>query len=172
VKICDIGNAAQDVLENHDGNFSIIKGLSGHALAQDNIHAGLTISNYRNDNHTELEGAFAIEPFVTSGAGDIYEGEAGGIFVLQSDGQVRNREAREILKFIRENFGTLPFCLRFLVDEFENLSLIKLKFFLREMVKQGILYEYPMLIEKSRAPVSQAENTFIVDGDEVICTTA
>jgi methionyl aminopeptidase len=141
VKICDIGNAAQDVLENHDGNFSIIKGLSGHALAQDNIHAGLTISNYRNDNHTELEGAFAIEPFVTSGAGDIYEGEAGGIFVLQSDGQVRNREAREILKFIRENFGTLPFCLRFLV-------------------------------EKSRAPVSQAENTFIVDGDEVICTTA
>ena len=30
------------------------------------------------------------------------------------------------------------------------------------LVKQGILYEYPMLIEKSKAPVSQFENTFVI----------
>jgi len=42
---------------------------------------------------------------------------------------------------------------------------------LKGMVRQGILHEYPMLIEKSKTPVSQAENTFVVRDGEVVCTT-
>lgn len=174
-RVCDVGNVAQGVLEkwnsNNDSRFSIIKSLSGHALAQDTIHAGLTISNYRNDNSTKLFGAFAIEPFVTIGLGDVREGEPGGIYVLQSDSPVRDRDARGVLNFIKETFVTRPFCLRFLDGQFEGISLTRLKFILGGMVKQGILHEYPMLIEKSRAPVSQAENTFVINGENVVCTT-
>jgi methionyl aminopeptidase len=171
VVVKDVGDVAQDVLEKSDGDYSIIKGLSGHVLGRNVIHAGLTISNYRNDNVTELDDvAFAVEPFVTSGVGDIYEGPVGGIYVLQSDGQVRDRDARLVLKYIKEKFEGRPFCLRFLVDEFD-LSVAKLRFILKGMVKSGVLYEYPQLIEKSRAPVSQAENTFVVSGGEVVCTT-
>jgi methionyl aminopeptidase len=172
VKVHEIGDAVQDVLEkwNKENNskFSIIKSLSGHALGQGSIHAGLTISNYRNENKTILDDmAFAVEPFVTTGVGDIYEGQPGGIYVLQSDDQVRDRDARKILSFVREKFATLPFCMRWL--EKEEFS--KLKFSLSILVKQGILHHYPMLIEKSKAPVSQFENTFVISNNKVMRTT-
>ena len=171
VEICEIGETAQDTLEKwnkeKDSSFVMIKSLSGHSLAQDTIHAGLTISNYRNDNRVELEGAFAIEPFVTTGVGDIYEGNAGGIYVLQSDEPVRDRDAREVLKFIKEKYKTRPFCLRWL----EKQGFSKLRFILSTLVKQGVLHEYPMLIEKSKAPVSQVENTFIIADEKVFVTS-
>ncbi|MDH3353070.1 MAG: type II methionyl aminopeptidase [Nanoarchaeota archaeon] len=172
MEIRAIGNACQNTLEKWNlekkSTFSIIKTLSGHSLDQDTIHAGITISNYRNENKKNLnETAFAIEPFVTTGVGDIYEGQPGGIYVLQSDENVRDRDARELLKFIKETFVTRPFCLRWLVDE----GFKKLKFTIAMLLKQGILYEYPMLIEKSKAPVSQSENTFLITDNKVIGTT-
>jgi len=166
MEVREVGDVAQDTLkkwnEDNGSRFAMIKSLSGHELGQDRIHAGLTISNYRNDNKTKLDDiAFAIEPFVTSGVGDIYEGGPGGIYVLNSDVGVRDRDAREVLKFIKEKYKTRPFCLRWL--EKENFG--KLKFVISILVKQGVLHEYPLLIEKSKAPVSQAENTFVlVDG--------
>ncbi|MBU2576351.1 MAG: type II methionyl aminopeptidase [Nanoarchaeota archaeon] len=172
MEVREIGDVAQDTLEKWDKEngtrFAIIKSLSGHALAQNMIHAGLTISNYRNENHKKLNDmAFAIEPFVTTGVGDIYEGNPGGIYVLQSDGAVRDRDAREVLKFIKEKYKTRPFCLRWL--EKENFG--KLKFVLGMLVRQGIIHEYPLLIEKSKAPVSQAENTFLSYDGKIINTT-
>ena len=172
MKVSEVGDKAQDTLEkwnsDNDSSFAIIRSLSGHALARDKIHAGLTISNYRNDNSSELSGAFAIEPFVTTGVGEIYEGPAGGIYVLQDDKPVRDRDAREVLKFIKEKYKTRPFCLRWL--EKENFG--KLKFVISILVKQGVLHEYPLLIEMSKAPVSQFENTFVVADGEVVRTTA
>jgi len=172
MEVRDVGDAVQDVLEEwnerNGSRFSVIKTLSGHTLDQGDIHAGLTISNYRNDNKTILDDiAFAIEPFVTTGVGDIYEGAPGGIYVLNGEGQVRDRDAREILKFVRETFGTLPFCARWLKDE----NFKKIKFSLALLEKQGILHQYPMLIEKSKAPVSQIENTFVISGDTVVRTS-
>jgi len=165
----DVGEAAQSVMEEYDGDeFVVIKSLCGHSLDQDEIHAGLTISNYRNENKMVLDDiAFAIEPFVTTGVGDIFEGKGGGIYVLKSGGQVRDRDARKVLEFIREEYGPCPFCERWLA----KAGFERLKFVLGMLVKQGILYEYPMLIEKSRKPVSQFENTFVVADGEVICTT-
>jgi methionyl aminopeptidase len=175
VVVKDVGDRVQETLEkwngDNDSKFAVIKSLSGHALGKDKIHAGLTISNYRNENVTELSGAFAIEPFVTSGVGDIYEGPTGGIYVLQGEGNVRDRDGREVLKFVKEKFRGRPFCVRFLIREFD-MSVNKLKLILGGMVKQGILHEYPMLIEKSKAPVSQAENTFVIRDGVVVCTTS
>ena len=177
MEVYEIGDSVQDSLEiwnkNKDSRFSVIKSLSGHSLGQDSIHDGLTISNHKNENKTILDNiAFAVEPFVTTGVGDIYEGQPGGIYVLQSNAPVRDRDAREVLKFIKENFVTRPFCLRWLVEEMsDQLSEGKLRFVLSVLVKQGIIYEYPMLIEKSKKPVSQFENTFIISDDKVMCTT-
>jgi len=169
MEVREVGESCQETLEEWGKEeFSIIKSLSGHALAQNTIHAGLTISNYKNNNKKVLnEVAFAIEPFVTTGVGDIYEGEPGGIYILKGDGRVRDRDARKVLEFVREKYGTRPFCARWLAEE----GFDKLKFVLKILVKQGILYEYPMLIEKSRKPVSQFENTFVLADGEVICTT-
>ena len=193
MEVREVGDAVQETLDGEEG-FRVIKSLSGHSLGENDIHAGITISNYRNDNRKKFDDvAFAIEPFVTSGVGDIYEGRVGGIYVLQSEEQVRDRDAREVLKFVKENYKSRPFCLRWLVREAEDggrasrgdrqrvtgngkglsgLSVNRLKFILGMLVKQGIIHEYPMLIEKSKAPVSQAENTFLISGGKVVCTTA
>lgn len=168
MEVRDVGEAVQSVMDDADEKFAVIKSLCGHSLGQDRIHAGLTISNYRNDNATVLEDhAFAVEPFMTTGVGDIFEGKGGGIYSLQSDGQVRDRDARKVLEFIKEEFGPCNFCARWLA----KAGFGKLRFVLGMLVKQGILYEYPILIEKARAPVSQVENTFVISDGKVICTT-
>jgi methionyl aminopeptidase len=172
MKVMDVGEAIQKSLkkfnEDNDADFSVIRSLSGHSLAEDTIHAGLTISNYPNENETELNDmAFAIEPFLTTGSGEIYEGKVGEIYGLVSDAQVRDRDAREIIKFIKENYKTRPFCRRWLVDE----GFSKVNFVLSTLVKQGVLHNYPVLVEKTKAPVSQMENTFLICGDTVEVTT-
>lgn len=171
-EVREVGEKVFAVLEDFNAregtDFSVIKSLSGHELERDTIHAGLTFSNYRNENATKIkEMAFAIEPFVTSGVGDIYEGKEGGIYVLQSDRPVRDKESRELLNFIKEKYKTRPFCLRWL----EKKGFAKIKFPISNLVKLGILHQYPLLIEKSKSPVSQFEHTFLINEGKVICTT-
>ncbi|MFA4960454.1 MAG: type II methionyl aminopeptidase [Candidatus Pacearchaeota archaeon] len=172
MKIFEVGEKVQEILEKYNGmngtTFSAIKSLSGHELGENVIHAGLTISNYRNKNETELdEIAFAIEPFLTTGAGDVYEGKPGGIYALNSNLQARDSESRKILNFIKENYKTRPFCLRWL----EKNGFYKIKFMISNLVKQGILHQYPLLIEKTKSPVSQFEHTFVIHNGKAICTT-
>jgi len=172
MKVCDVGNSATDTLEkwNKENNskFSIIKGLCGHKLGHHLIHAGITIPNTRNDNQTKINDmAIAIEPFVTTGSGEIYEGKPGGILILKGEGKLRDKYSREVLDYIKKNYGTRPFCRRFL----EGKNLKNLGFSLSSMEKQGIIYHYPELIERTKKPVSQFENTFIITKERVIIST-
>jgi len=172
IEVNRIGNSVQDTVEEYNKKnktkFVTIKNLSGHKLGKNIIHAGLTVSNNRTDNKTILEEmAIAIEPFVTTGTGEIYEGNPGGIYTLRSEQQVRDKNSREVLKFIKEKYKTRPFCARWL----EKAGLPRLKFVLASLTKQGILHHYPLLIEKSKAPISQIENTFLIAGGNVTVTT-
>jgi len=164
-KVNDIGKAVHDVVK--DSGFNVVKNLSGHSLGKNNIHAGLTIPNYKNNNENELKGAFAIEPFLTTGVGEIYEGKPGEIFMLQKEGSVRDSEARKILKFVKENYDTRPFCSRWLVKE----GFKRVGFALKVLTQQGILHNFPVLIEKSKQPVSQAEHSVLITDDEVLVLT-
>ncbi len=162
-EVKDIGKLIQEKVKN--SGFSIIRNLSGHSLDKDLIHAGLTIPNYENNNSNELNNAFAIEPFLTTGAGEIYEGKPSEIFMLQKHANARDKDARVLLKFIKENYQTKPFCKRWL----EKAGLKKLDFLLPLLSKQGILHNYPVLVEKTKKPVSQAEHSIIIhDKIEVI----
>jgi len=161
----DIGNFIYE--KTKESKFSVVKNLSGHSLGKNQIHAGLTISNYKNENNIPLkEVAFAIEPFLTTGVGEIYEGKDGEIYSLNSGGNVRDVDSRKVLKFIKEKYFTRPFCRRWLVKEgFKNIN-----FVLSNMVRHGILHRYPVLIEKSKKPVSQFEHTILIT-DKVEVTT-
>lgn len=185
MEVRDIGNAVSDFVE-HEGRdeFTIVKGLCGHSLGKNCIHCPPTVSNCRNENSYVFEDdAFAVEPFVSLGSGEIIEGKGGGIYVLQNDMQVRDRDARRVLDFVKERFGGRPFCLRWLTKSEGgsgvrgfggsglDISEGKLRFCLRTLVSQGIFYEYPILLEGSRKEVSQAENTFVISGGKVVCTT-
>ncbi len=166
VKINEIGNEIHKAITSF--KFSPIRNLSGHELGSYKIHAGLTIPNYDNNNLSILpKGAYAIEPFSTSGLGLVYDGKPSEIYRLEQKKGVRDRNAREILKYIEENYNTLPFCSRWLVKQFGTRALISLKF----LENSDIIHRYAQLIEKSHKPVSQSEHTILVKENEVIVTT-
>jgi methionyl aminopeptidase len=173
LEVGNIGNTISEKLEKYNTTnktkFNIIPGLTGHALEKNTIHAKPNIPNYKNSNPKKLNGtAFAIEPFITTGTGEIYEGEGGGIYMLKNEnGQVRDRDARAILQHITTTYKTRPFCARWL----EKTNLKKTNFALSILTKQGIIHHFPLLIEKTKSPVSQMEHSFLIHGEEAICLT-
>lgn len=173
LKKLEVGSAAKTIgntissLVAKDGRYKVIRNLAGHGLDEDNIHAGMTISNLANENNAELEDcAIAIEPFLTTGAGEIYEGKLSEIYVLQEERMPRDRDCRALLAHIQENYRTKPFCKRWL----EKVGVQKLNFCLSILAKEGIIYNFPVLVEKEKKPVSQAEHT-VVFADKVYVTT-
>ena len=117
-EVRDIGEVISKELDEsnlaNETNYTIVHGLTGHGLDQDLIHTSPNIPNYANSNSKKLENsAFAVEPFLTTGAGEIYEGAPGGIYSVENpNGKIRDRDAREILEFIIKTYKTRPFCER------------------------------------------------------------
>jgi methionyl aminopeptidase len=161
-----IGNTISSIVEKH-GKYKVIRNLTGHGLDKDNIHAGITVSNLKNENEFELEDtAIAIEPFLTEGKGEIFEGKLSEIYVMQQEKLPRDRDARDMLNYIKRTYKTKPFCKRWI----ERANLAKPNYCLSLLVKEGIVYNFPTLVEKERKPVSQAEHT-VVFADKVYVTT-
>jgi len=166
VTLSEVGLSIQDTITEF--GFSPIRNLSGHQLGEYLVHAGLTIPNYKNNNLSKIEeGAYAIEPFATTGAGIVYDGGKSGIYRLEKEAGVRDSMARKIYQYIVEEYKTLPFCERWIAKKFGSRTRIALIF----LEKAGILHQYAQLVEKSHAPVSQAEHTLIIEKDKVEITT-
>lgn len=172
VEIGKIGGVIHSEVEEFNKknkkSYSIIKNLTGHSLGKDEIHAGLSIPNYKNANENTLkEVAIAIEPFLTTGVGEVYESSVSEIYNFNNDLPTRDRDARKLLEFVKEKYKTRPFCRRWL----EKQGFQKLNFSLSTLVKQGIFHNFPVLIEKSKMPVSQAEHTVILFDEKSEITT-
>jgi methionyl aminopeptidase len=131
------------------------------------IHAGLTIPNYDNNNPILLEeGAYAIEPFSTTGVGIVQDGKPSGIYRLEERKAIRDSLAREILNHIEKEYKTLPFCSRWIVKKFGTRAIRSLKL----MEQSDIIHQYPQLVEKSGKPVAQAEHTIIITDKAEVTT--
>lgn len=162
----EIGELIQKTIE--DKGFSPIVNLSGHSLDEYDIHAGITIPNYANGNENKLGlGAFAIEPFATTGEGRIYEGPDGNVYALMNAKNTRSPTARKILDWVIEKKKALPFSLREIQEKFGPMSRLAIK----ELVQQEIIHSFPQLIEKAHKPVAQSEHTFIKTKDDIIITS-
>ena len=166
ITLSEVGSVIQNTITEF--GFSPIRNLSGHQLGEYLVHAGITIPNCENNTLTKIEeGAYAIEPFATTGAGIVYDGGKSGIYRLEKEAGVRDAGARKIYQFILDEYKTLPFCERWLTKKFGSRTRIALIF----LEKAGILHQYAQLIEKSHAPVSQAEHTILIIKDKTEVTT-
>lgn len=160
VRVRDIGAVIHKKIASY--GYSPILNLSGHEIKEYLVHAGITIPNYDNGDNRVLEKGMiiAIEPFATNGVGKIKEGKPSGIYALIEDKPIRNFNARKVVKFIEENYKTLPFSVRWL--KFPNIN-----FILRILEREGVIKQYNQLPEESKGLVSQAEHTIRV-GDRVL----
>lgn len=167
-KIREVGAAISKSMSSFGAQ--AVQNLSGHAIEQYILHAGITIPNYDNAQEKTLpSGLYAIEPFATllSGKGTVRDGRPSGIFSLLKESPARDLFAREVLQFIKDNYGTLPFCTRWLHAKFGSRALLALA----RLEQSGIIRQYEQLIESSRSPVAQAEHTLYITEKEVIVTT-
>jgi methionyl aminopeptidase len=139
--------------------------LSGHGVAQYDAHTGPNIPNRGVDRGVELEvgDVVAIEPFATDGRGKVSEGAKEEIFGLEQERSVRNRQARQVLDTIVEEYQTLPFAKRWIDSPRADMALRRLK-------QASAVHGYPVLKEGDGRLVSQAEHTVVVteDGCEIL----
>lgn len=162
----EIGAEIQKISE--ENNFSTVKNLSGHGIKQYELHASPTIPNYNNESKKILnDGIYAIEPFITTGDGMVYDGKPSGIYELRKDIGVRDTNARELLNYIAEEYQTLPFCSRWLIKKFGTRALLSLNL----IEKTGAIHQFSQLIEKSKAKVAQSEATIIIHEGKVEVVT-
>ncbi len=169
VKIREIGKAIEETIRGK--GFNPIVNLSGHKIERFKLHAGVSIPNvYRKADTYELkEGdVIAIEPFATTGAGQVIEVPPALIFMYIRDRPVRSAQARRLLMHIKREYKTLPFAYRWLQDFMPEGQL---KLALSQLDRVGAIYSYPILREVRGGMVTQFEHTVIVEKDGAYITT-
>ncbi len=164
VETGEIGAQIEEVIDGH--GYNPVVNLTGHGLGRWEQHTPPNIPNRAVSQSATLEvgDVVAIEPFATDGGGKVGEGSEEEIFALDREGSVRNRDAREALDQITEEFRTLPFATRWLDVERPEMAL-------RRLERQGIVHSYPVLKEDAGTFVSQKEHTVIVTEDGCEITT-
>ncbi|KXB08161.1 methionine aminopeptidase [candidate division MSBL1 archaeon SCGC-AAA385D11] len=166
VNVGEIGGVIESAAK--ENGFKPIKNLTGHSLDRWKLHAGISIPNVEKESEEELkEGdVIALEPFITYGAGEVEDKPEIYIFRYLSDANVSGRMPRQTLRRIKKKYGHLPFAERWLA---KDMSKIRLKMTLSELITSRSLHPYYVLKEKKGGKVAQAEHTIIIteDGSEV-----
>jgi methionyl aminopeptidase len=143
--------------------FKPISNLTGHSVGRYLIHAGTSIPNVTQISFGKVKAGrvYAIEPFVTvpDAVGRVENSPEVTIFRLVKAKSVKNVYAKKLLKYMDENFRTLPFAERWLkgvVSENQYREAFK------ELLKRKAVMGYPVFVEVSRKPVTQAEHTVLL----------
>ncbi len=165
----EIGKVIEQTAQSF--GLSPVRNLCGHGLGRFKIHTSPTIPNCDNKSTALIRPGmtFAIEPFVSTGIGMIYETGAPTIFGFVAERRVRSELARTLLAKIA-SFDRLPFAIHALVTP--ELPLATVRHGLDELLKANAIEGYPPLVEQSHGLVAQAENSVLIDmNGTVIITT-
>ncbi|KAG4305715.1 hypothetical protein PORY_000625 [Pneumocystis oryctolagi] len=170
VRLCDIGAAIQEVMESYeiqlDGNtyqIKPIRNLNGHNIIPYNIHAGKSVPIVKGSDQTKMEEneVFAIETFGSTGRGYVRaDDECSHYAKKYGIGCIPLRLTRSklLLASINRNFGTLPFCRRYL----DRIGETKYLLALNNLVNTGIVEEYPPLVDIKGCYTAQFEHTILL----------
>lgn len=168
VEVSKIGAAVHEAIDEY--NLNPVFNLTGHSLEQYNLHAGISIPNYdNNDNYVLEEGqAIAIEPFATNGEGIVNDAPGHYIFSYRTNKPFRMKSTQKVLKYIQNKHQFVPFSGRWITEKFgERRGGIALK----QLSDAMSIYPYAPLREKKDCFVSQKEHTFIVEKEGCKITT-
>lgn len=171
IRAYEIGRIIEETIRSM--GFQPIRNLAGHSIDKYVIHSGLSIPNHfdKTASWKLKAGAYAIEPFATTGIGLVKEDSVITILGLKP-GKLRVRlsnNEKKVVDFIWSTRRSLPFCERWLKHMFS--SVLGLRGVLSSLIRKGMLITYPVLVEKTKGIVSQFEHTILINGKEIIVTT-
>ncbi|QPG76121.1 Methionine aminopeptidase 2 [Brettanomyces nanus] len=172
VRLTDIGEAVEEVMESHEVELDgithavkCIRNLNGHNILPYRIHGGISIPIVKNGDNTKLEEGqtIAIETFGSTGKGYVdYTGGEVSHYMKNANppprAAIRLSRAKHLLRTIDRNFGTIPFCRRYL----DRLGEDKYLLALRQLVKVGLVTEHPPLFDAKGSYSAQFEHTILL----------
>ena len=154
VDVEDIGERVHEVIAT--AGFKPVLNLTGHGLGRFTLHDSPQIPNSRIGLKGSLEAGsiFAIEPFATSGKGYIKDDGKPEVFMLERPPKPSNKIDAEALEAI-DFWRGLPIARRY----FNDLPKKPFERTLKELIKQGVMREYPPLIEVAGHHVGWKEHS-------------
>ncbi|THV01412.1 peptidase M24A, methionine aminopeptidase [Dendrothele bispora CBS 962.96] len=170
VRLGELAGLIQETMESYEvevgGKMIPVKpigNLSGHSISLYQIHGGKSVNLVRNDDPTKMEEGeyFAIETFGSTGRGYVIESGECSHYARKVDAPhvpLRLTSAKSLLNTINKNFGTIPFCRRYLDRIGESKYLLALN----HLVSQGIVEDYPPLCDELGAMTAQFEHTILL----------
>lgn len=140
-----------------------VSNLTGHQVGRYQIHAGKSLPNVSHVSLSKInvDEVYAIEPFVTvaDAVGRVENWAEAHIFRFQKRKSLKNPYAKQLLRYIHENFHTLPFTERWLQ---KCVPQNNYRDAFSELLSSRSVISYPVFIEVSRKPVAQAEHTVLI----------
>lgn len=165
----DIGAAIQEVMESYECEINgktypikCIRNLNGHTIGQYTIHGGKSVPIVKGSDQTKMEEGetYAIETFGSTGKGYVHDDLETSHYAKIADAprvDLRVSSAKQLLRSIDKNFGTLPFCRRYL----DRLGHEKYLLGLNHLVSNGIVEAYPPLVDIKGSYTAQFEHVSI-----------
>ncbi|PGH22947.1 methionine aminopeptidase, type II [Polytolypa hystricis UAMH7299] len=173
VRMSDIGAAIQEAMESYEVEINgttypvkAIRNLNGHTIGQYEIHggnAGKSVPIVKGGDQTKMEEGetYAIETFGSTGKGYVRDDMETSHYAKVPDAPnvpLRLSSAKSLLSTITKNFGTLPFCRRYL----DRLGHDKYLLGLNNLVASGIVDAYPPLCDVKGSYTAQYEHTILL----------
>lgn len=170
VRMSDIGAAIQEAMESYEVEIKgqtlpvkCIRNLNGHDIGHYMIHGGKSVPIVKGGDQTKMEEGeiFAIETFGSTGKGYVRDDMETSHYAKKPDAPnvpLRVSSARTLLSTITKNFGTLPFCRRYL----DRLGHDKYLLGLNNLVSSGIVESYPPLCDIKGSFTAQFEHTILL----------
>ena len=166
VRMSDIGAAIQEAMESYEVTLSgktfpvkAIRNLNGHTIERYSIHGTKSVPIVKGGDQTKMEEGetYAIETFGSTGKGVVRDDMETSHYAKTGDAagaSLRVSSAKALLRTIDRNFGTLPFCRRYL----DRLGQEKYLLGLNNLVSQGIVQAYPPLCDVKGSYTAQFEH--------------
>ncbi|MFX1482875.1 MAG: type II methionyl aminopeptidase [Promethearchaeota archaeon] len=164
----DVGKQIEQVIKEY--GLRPIKNLSGHSIMRNRLHAGKIVPNVktRTSDTVEVGEYYAIEPFATSGAGQVIDSEYVYIFANTGLDQPLEGTTEKLRKYLRDKYGPFPFALRWIGTGDKSIDIVEE---IKALLKNRSIRGFPIQIEKKNRPVSQTEHTVYISDDGPIILT-
>ena len=170
VTMNELGETVHGVAKKY--GYETIHNLCGHQIARNNLHSGLSVPNFANKNLQKIEDdmQFAIEPFFTKGNPKVKSCGSSNIIHLKGSKPVRDPIAKKVLDYVKENYPYLPFSKRWLVEDIirklnsnapKGFDIKRVKYALKVLKANGVIYEYDALSTVDGSMVSQFEDCVV-----------
>lgn len=172
-RLGEIGEGIQETMESYEVTINgttypvkAIRNLNGHTIGRWSIHGGsagksVPIVKMQTNEKMEEGEAYAIETFGSTGKGIVRDDMETSHYALNPDAPkvaLRVSSAKPLLRTIEKNFGTLPFCRRYL----DRLGHEKYLLGLNNLVQTGIVNDYPPLVDIKGSYTAQFEHTILL----------